>query len=47
MNLLEWFLVVFFVMPMCLAGLIAFIVLVYIICNVSISIKTDWKGGVK
>ena len=43
MSLLEWFLFVFFVLPMAFGVFIFFVLLIYIICNVTITIKKEEK----
>lgn len=43
MGFLEWFLFVFFILPMAVCVFIFFILLIYIICNVKITIKKEEK----
>jgi hypothetical protein len=43
MNFLEWFLFVFFILPMVFGVFIFFVLLIYIVCNVKITITREDK----
>ena len=45
MNFLEWFLFVFFVLPMAVGFFISFILLIYILCNVKIKVTKETREG--
>ena len=43
MSFLEWFLFVFFVLPMAVGVFISFVLLIYIVCNVKITVTREDK----
>ena len=43
MNFLEWFLFVFFVLPMAVCVFIFFVLLIYIVCNAKIKVTKETR----